>query len=166
MHTFLSKHAARLLIALLGLGLSCNNSSGSSESPTFDVSGSWEGTITNDDGDDPERFVLTVEFQGNEPDDGTVTAEMRFCRPESVPPRCLRIQNFQQICPEAQVTFLAGTVRGSNLDGRVDGSRADIIALDIDYSDANNGLGRYEYLGSDGDCLGEVGDIKITRRGT
>lgn len=153
-------HIAAVL-SLLGL-LSCGNSNGGgSEFPTYDVSGFWEGTLTPDNGDPADRFIMTFVFRGGEPNNGSIQASVKFCEPTNLT-TCANLP-FQSICPEGP-PILSGTVRGDELDANVRGSRADFFVIDVEYSDADTGSGRYEYVESDGACLGEVGDIDINRR--
>ena len=154
--------AALSLLVLLSWNISCNNSdSGGSEAPAYDVSGFWEGTLTPDGGGAQDRFLITLTFEGKDADDGSIQADVRFCDPASMAP--CGILGFQSRCPEPS-PFLSGTVYGNQLLGNVRGSRFDFFEVDIEYSDIDTGSGRYEYVESEGTCVGEVGDIAISRR--
>jgi hypothetical protein len=155
-------HIAAVL-SLLGL-LSCGNSNGGgSEFPRYDVDGFWEGTLTPDNGDPADRFLMTFSFRGGEPANGSIQATVRFCDPAEPDPTKCTLVAFQATCPE-QRPVLTGTVRADELRANVRGARADFIELTVEYSDRSTGTGRYEIVESDGACLGEVGDIDINRR--
>lgn len=149
-------------LSLLTL-LSCNNDEiGGSSAPTVDISGNWLGTMTPDvvTEDNVVKFLqVDLRFQGSTPDDGSVVGDTRFCVTDGNV--CIPV-GFQNTCPEQRQNW-ASTMESADMIVVLRGSRSDNIDVQIEWSDSENGVGRYEYVGSEGVCNGETGDIVMRR---
>lgn len=156
-----------IAISLLTL-LSCNNDQiGGSSAPDFDVSGGWSGTLTPDvvTVDNKVKYLQVVlENQGSTPDDGSVVGETKFC--ETSANFCVLV-DFQDTCPEQRQNW-ASTIENSDMVADLRGVRREFIEMQIEWSDPDNAVGRYEYVevGEGGVCLGETGEIVMRRRNT